>query len=473
MKDVYICIATRQNTINALPFDLIKDFKSKLKKVDVITTQHAKNDGWDQKIMTFITNEGISVNNPIVDINKLIPTISGLVKGYAKDSEFNGNIYINIGGGTKAMVLDIYRYFLKEKNEKILLLYPNLETGYLDIYKHGDNKEIIDFTTKLNSKISIQKVLQCYGRHIEVGQDKLQIQQNPAFKISNHFDNADFRKTMYDVAKVVNVFEGIVYDIEEQKILTKRIINNINPLVAQSKLVLNTKCQSANFEKDVYDCLNAASLEKVLKFDPSSGALHKDFNDNYLSNVNEGSKGVGRCFEIIVQNFIHDYLPHDKFEKAYNLYINNDIELDVVINKGNGQLLFVECKTIDFVKKDAYSRLKNINDVSGEYSHMVVCFPYFWDDFENAPKDDNGKMENTFLQRLRDLPYELNSKKLDFCIFDNDNEPVAYLWKRAGSNYCKLDIDKLPATETIESKQQEGYIFIRNLTYYLNQNFPK
>ena len=495
-SSVYICIATAQNTINALPFILrnenstltglgryrINDFK----QIKIISSTRAIKAGWFDNLKQFFINSGM---NPL-DIHKyeliekdnLPKNFKDLITDFVNDTRVD-KIVINIGGGTKSMSLQLYEIAKEKEKEssKIQIIFPNIETLKMDVLQ-SNKWESYD----LLSKLPLSSIFDCYGLdyYENNGTNRSSILYNTTCPIiyNDNFNDQSFRKAFYKcMNNRENVLDTLELTEEDKQKIIKQYKNINRKIIDNSVTEIKNKLLKDELPYFTYDKIKDTDINYKLQhfFDGihsyKSQTVESEFkgiaNDNSCDDFNLINKKEIKCSSY-VENIVYQRVKNHNLitdrEVFFNLTKKDYFEFDILLNNWNGQLISLEAKTSPFDRKKILSRKQDMFQHSGIYGKEVIVFPYFWSDFASADKNKKGEISNAFLKQLYFMPFELHKKGAQFCILSDQKEEYYILKKDNNVERVETDcLSKLPDDE------KTNLIYIQSLDLFLDRELKQ
>lgn len=481
-QKAYVCIATAQNTINALPFYDSNCNLHDISQVKILQSTKAKQEGWSSHFMKFVEQkrgDKFSIKCPDLHL---------ATKEEAKDFfkttfMYHDSIVINIGGGTKAMTLNTFLAINdldEDQRQKYTLIYPNIEASRFDIYKFDSSFQVNHFPMKVH--MPLEDILTCYGE-----KDAASVVGKATIKAFNNAFDEETREYFYAVN---DAYVDIYYEIENEEIkerLKKEIglvysrfadvqknklkgdWNGIQSNTKMYDIFINRYFKKKNFNRS-FNPPNTSSISLSVG-SKSLEVSQKAFEAEYGYNK-------GTFFEIIAQNRVTKYLI-EKHPKEYQIVYNlkpifdtkkeKDAELDIVINAYNGELLVFEVKSKFMEKKDFDAMRLKVQKYAGIYNQTYVLIPFYWEDFSstnsvNKLNDLNGE----YLKYLINLPFELYKSNIKFCVLGSEKDEKPFTLYRQKEYFTRDKSDyKLNNTEPIIEVQIVSYKNI--IDQYINK----
>jgi len=396
--NVMIGVSTRQNTTNLVPFIQFDG-----RKMILLETEKARQDGWSKGIAGVIKNRGKQVEICSIgegdDIQEIIKKIEKCIK------DINEPIWWNIGGGQKLQTMSLIRMF----NERS---------------RHGEH-DLVCYSEPQSRKTSFifykDRALQ--NKWVETGCDL------DAREIASTFN--------YKISKADILWERTPYGgrLFEEKILSKPDMDWFFDFEKRQEMFLyalqehrneQTKKPAEVFPKgfkkfaDYFESLVQSICTKIAAADPASHRINEVWGNVHVVSESQGDTGQ---------------------------------EFDVLLVTDFGTLISIDAKTYDFAKKEEDARKLNLDMVSGRYTDFWSVFPYMKRDLS----DDSILQKEPLWNKLLQYPYKLERRGSNFMVLSESSEKPFYIENIKNKKIVPVDSTSKPE-EAIELKPLEKFI---------------
>jgi hypothetical protein len=483
-QKAYVCIATAQNTINALPLYETQCNLDDISQVKILQSSKAKEEGWSCHLNKFVKQKRGDTFS-IDYLNLQLSTIEEAREFYKTTFMSHESIVINIGGGTKAMTLNTIlaiNNLEKKLRIKYTLIYPNIESGKFDIYTFAAGLEVNHIPMKVH--MPLEDILTCYGE-----KDALSIVEKAKIKPFNNAFEKDTRNYFYSV---YGAYTDIFDSIEDEKLRDQikfdlERVYGIFFTKQRNALMKSWNSDPAKtkiYERNIDDYFKKNLLLDDLKI-RVNGSYAMDVEGKILEVSQQAfekefgyDKGI--FFEIIAQNRVTEHITNNhgtkKNQIVYNLKpmfetkSDKDTELDIVINAYNGELLVFEVKSKIMEKKDFDAMRLKLQKYAGIYNQSYVLIPFYWEDFSPTVSLNRLKdLSNKYLQYLISLPFEFDKNNIKFCVLGSKKDEKPFTLYRQKEYITRNDNDsKINKSEPFHELQIVSYKTI--IDQYINKN---
>ncbi len=342
-----VCISTRQNTVNILPF-----LQFDMDLLILLETNFAAKEEWSKGIRTVVEDQGKKVLVcPIgegTELEEMLPQIKGAV-----DSD--RPVCWNIGGGQKMQQLASFRVFHERLGCGLADWACYADPQSRKIFKiTSDGANLLSRAVSLNTAVNIEMILKIFALDQQKNNTpcllwKRTTQMQPSHEIPEYADVNEF----WDQNCRKKLIEwSLTHEGEKPSLLEK-------------------------YPKGFADYFERVVQFEVVKILAENPEAH---------HVNEAWANVrvkdGRGVEIA--------------------------EWDIVLVTDFGTLIILDAKTGQFGQKDEDARLYNLERATGVYGQFWLIIPYMKEDLEDeafwTAYGDKGK-------EARLQPFKLNELK--------------------------------------------------------------
>ena len=328
-----ICISTRQNTANLIPF-LQFDFGTMI----ILETEYAQKEKWSDGLEKVLNESGKKTKNYTIgsglDLSEMLARIRGIVTGY-------DSVCWNIGGGQKMQQMAMMRVFEERlrHNKKDWACYA--DPGTKNIYTITGDKHNLDSAQQaINTAITLDDILTVFQlRKRQSNRDVLlwQRAETKGRLVGNTFRDASY---FWDTAKRRELLRAVFDGTEKNH----DILNG--------------------YEHGYADYFEEIAQAEVVKI------LRRHAPDHHITEA-WGNVRV-----------------KDKNNKEI-------AEWDIVLVTDFGTLIILDAKTGIFKSKDEDARLFNLEKATGFYGKFWLIIPYLFEDMKTeefyAEFGDEGK----------------------------------------------------------------------------------
>lgn len=361
-KDWMVCISTRQNTTNFVPFQQFG-----LRSMIVLETEHAEKQGWGKRLKQVAQKYGKTVDLVSLgggtDLCLMIEIIQNVT------AQFESAVW-NIGGGQKMQQLALLSVFLERKNmgKKDWACYA--DPGTKKIFEiQGNETGLVSKEMPIGTNIQLDDVLTIFGLE---KRDK----HEPVF-----LWRADKKEELPDISKFrdLSLFENIG---ERHKLLNWEMLKQGDePLVLKG-----LKHGYSDYFEQVVQFEVAKILSKKAPYHHVSEAW---------ANVRVKDPVLGGSQEIA--------------------------EWDVALVTDFGTLLILDAKTGSFESKDECARLFNLEKATGVYGSFWPVIPYMIEDMSPGGFYDQHGEDG---KRNKKIPFELGKLNSRFLAITGGIEEI-------------------------------------------------
>lgn len=320
-KKCMICVSTRQNTANLVPF-LQFDFDTML----ILETDHAKKENWSTGLKNVLIQRGKQVKLYSIghgtNLNKMLADIRGVVDGIFP-------VCWNIGGGQKMQQMALMRVFQERLNVGGLDCACYADPGTKKIYTiKGDMHNLDSMDTEVRTEISLDDVLTVFQLEQREKNDPLLLwhHSNPGIlpELKNFRDMSLF------------------WDVKERQHLLQWVLNKQGD---EPQILKGLKHGYADYFEQVAQYETAKILKEL--------AMNHHVTEAWANVRVKDSKGK----EIA--------------------------EWDIVLVTDFGTLIILDAKTGIFHSKDEDARLFNLERATGFYGKFWLIIPYLFEDMKD------------------------------------------------------------------------------------------
>jgi len=377
---IYVMASTLNQMVNYVP---LKYYNFKFKKIYNITIQDSRyftNNKWDKNLELVLCNEGCrnytadnEEQNLIInqeDINNIDEIIEIL------EANFNNskNIFWNITGGQRPIILAIQKFISENNREDDLICYLEGNNSKMIVFK---NNEIIDESSYNLEDLKISTALQLMGFKING-------------KNSKEDKNYDINKKDFYLDFLDKYIELIKSDKREELLKNLMILNKNYP----SEKPKNTyEERIKKYEKERKEAKE--KIKKLLQLDKKYNnileeeleAKKKDKSTKSFGYILEGLAGY-KILDL-AENKIADINFSEKINylKQEDRVSEKEIdEFDIALLTKNGKFMIFECKSGSMKGDVAKSTKYSTYAVSGVYGLPILITPLLYKEIEALRK---------------------------------------------------------------------------------------
>jgi hypothetical protein len=320
-KKCMVCISTRQNTANLVPF-----LQFNLDTMVILETDYSKSQGWGAGLKKVLREKGKKVKQYSLghgtDLNQMLAYIREVVNGLSP-------VCWNIGGGQKMQQMALMKVFQERLNVGGLdwACYADPGTRKIYIIK-GDRHNLTSQESEIRTDIRLDDVLTIF--HLE------KREKNDPLLLWN--------SSSPDVVPADDIFRDMTpfWNDEDRQDLLTWVMNETGE---EPKILQGLKHGYADYFEQIVQYEIAQILKK------NAGKHH----------VTEAWANVR---------------VKDSTGKEI-------AEWDIVLVTDFGTLVILDAKTGIFHSKDEDARLFNLERATGIYGEFWLIIPYFFEDMKN------------------------------------------------------------------------------------------
>lgn len=355
-----ICISTRQNTTNFVPFQQVG-----CTSMVLFETEHAEKQGWGKRLKETVEKyDGKDVQLKSLGIGT---DLHIMVDRIQEETAHLENAVWNIGGGQKMQQLALISVFLQRKSTGKDDWACYADPGTKKIYKiRGSDNSLLSKEEPLGTRIHLDEILSIFG---------LAKRESNTPRL---LWSADGTNVAGDKPK--KKIPDLFYDrMTRHEILRWELSDKSGP---RPHILEGLKHDYADF------------FEQVVQFEITE-ILRKKTPFHHISEA---------WANIRVKN--------NKTEIA---------EWDVVLVTDFGTLLILDAKTGFFSAKDESARLHNLEKATGAYGEFWLVVPYINEDMAKGGFYD---CYGTDGKGIKKIPFELNKLQSKLFAVTGDPEPL-------------------------------------------------
>ncbi|MFP7756016.1 hypothetical protein ACLG6S_15445 [Thermodesulfobacteriota bacterium B35] len=361
-----ICVSTRQNTANLVPF-----LQLGCDTMLIMETEHAQQKGWSSGLKSVLKKRGkqarISSLGAGTDLAAMVARIEEL-------ANVAPSVCWNIGGGQKMQQMALMRVFQERLNrgQEDLACYADPGAGKLFLIE-GDGERIVSREKEILTDIVLDEVLTVF-------QLEKRERNNPLLL---------WQRSKHGSLPVAGQFRDMshIRDVKKRQALLQWSLKNQGDVRKNDtpEILQGLKHGFADYFEQLVQCETANLLQE-----------HAE------------------------QHHVTEAWANVRVKDAKGKEV---AEWDVVLVTDYGTLVILDAKTGIFHSKDEDARLFNLDRATGVYGGFWLVIPYFYEDMKDngfyAGLDQKGK-------ELRSIPFRLNELNSRFLAISED-ESTFYL----------------------------------------------
>ena len=327
-----VCISTRQNTANLIPF-----LQFNLDTMIILETDHAKKENWSEGLRDVLKYKNKNVKQYTIGAGTNLQQMLDYIRDYVSGQS---PVCWNIGGGQKMQQMAMTRVFQERLNQNFPDWACYADPGTRKIFTiTGDMHNLQSTEDVINTQITIDDVLTVFGL------EKRQSNHPLLLWRADQPDNSPPPDIFRDISLFWNSSER------------RKIIDWVMTGEGDTPDVL------VGLKHDYADYFEQVVQAEVIKI------LQKTFPDHH---VTEAWANV----------------------RVKDTHGKEIAEWDIVLVTDFGTLIILDAKTGTFHSKDEHARLFNLERATGVYGEFWLVIPYLLEDIQDEnfyAKYEKGK----------------------------------------------------------------------------------